>query len=118
MDAVHGRCHRPRTWKVALLLGGLPTESGDRMRGLIREPEQSADLHERGISRRMPVGCEPSVRAFGELEACVRTGPRLSNGGLRRGRDELRGLVEQSLGSARELVDDLGGGLDAVYGRG
>jgi nucleoside-diphosphate-sugar epimerase len=35
--------------KIAMLLGGLLAERGDTVRGLIRKPEQEADLRAAGI---------------------------------------------------------------------
>jgi uncharacterized protein YbjT (DUF2867 family) len=41
--------------KIAMLLGGLLAARGDTVRGLIRKPEQQADLHAAGIE---PVLCD------------------------------------------------------------
>lgn len=44
--------------KIAMLLGALLVERGDTVRGLIRNPDQEADLRERGIE---PVVCDLEV---------------------------------------------------------
>ena len=53
--------------KIAMLLGALLAERGDTVRGLIRDPEQEADLRERGIE---PVLCD--LESEDDVAAAVR----------------------------------------------
>jgi uncharacterized protein YbjT (DUF2867 family) len=53
--------------KIALILGRLLAERGDTVRGLIRKPEQEADLRAAGIE---PVICD--LENEGDLAAAVR----------------------------------------------
>jgi uncharacterized protein YbjT (DUF2867 family) len=53
--------------KIAMLLGGLLAERGDTVRGLIRKPEQEADLRAAGIE---PVICD--LEDEGDVAAAVR----------------------------------------------
>jgi uncharacterized protein YbjT (DUF2867 family) len=53
--------------KIAMILGGLLAERGDTVRGLIRKPEQEADLRAAGIE---PVLCD--LEDGGDVAAAVR----------------------------------------------
>ncbi len=53
--------------KIALLLGRLLAERGDTVRGLIRNPDQEADLREAGIE---PVLCD--LESDGDVAAAIR----------------------------------------------
>jgi nucleoside-diphosphate-sugar epimerase len=85
--------------KIAMLLGALLVERGDTVRGLIRNPDQEADLRERGIE---PVLCD--LENDGDVTAAVR------------GADAVVFAAGAGPGSgeARKATMDLGGAVKLI----
>ena len=92
--------------KIALLLGGMLAERGDRVRGLIRDPEQAEDLRRAGLE---PVVFD--LEGEGDLAAAIEgaetvvfaAGAGPGSGAERKRTMDLGGAVKQIEGTARSM---------------
>ena len=85
--------------KIAMLLGGMLAERGDTARGLIRNPDQEADLRAAGIE---PVLCD--LEGGGDVAAAVRRADAVV----------FAAGAGPGSGDARKTTMDLGGAVKLI----